>query len=124
MKLLIADDEAGVRSLVRMTLDSEDYEIIEAANGHDALAAAREHRPDLVLLDVNMPGPSGFDVCRMLKQDPQTADMTIVMLTAQAQESDLEAGLSSGADGYFTKPFSPIALLRKVEDVLAGKEEE
>ncbi len=124
MKLLIADDEPGVRSLVRMTLESEDYEIIEAANGHDALAAARGHRPDLVLLDVNMPVPSGFDVCRNLKQDPETADMTVVMLTAQAQESDLEAGLRSGADGYFTKPFSPIALLRKVEEVLAGKEEE
>lgn len=116
--LLIADDEEGIRSLVRMTLDTGAYRIIEAADGEAALAMAREHRPDLVLLDVMMPKLSGFEVCRALKEDPDTAGIAVVMLTARIQGSDRARGEESGADDYFTKPFSPIALLRKVDDVL------
>ncbi len=117
-RLLIADDEEGVRSLVRMTLDSADYEIIEASDGEEALELARTHRPELILLDVEMPGRSGFDVCRALKQDAKTADATILMLSARAQEADMEDGAAAGADGYFTKPFSPFALMNKVDEVL------
>lgn len=117
-KLMIADDEAGIRSLVRMTLDTGDYEIIEAADGDEALALAREHRPELMLLDAMMPKRSGFDVCRELKEDPETNATTIVMLTARAQEADRERGTAAGADDYFTKPFSPLALLDKVAEVL------
>jgi DNA-binding response OmpR family regulator len=119
-KLLMADDESGVRSLVRMTLESDAYEIIEASNGEDALRLAREHRPDLVLLDVAMPGLSGFDVCRSLKEDPETERIKVVMLTARAQQMDIEEGQKAGADDYFTKPFSPVALMRKVEEVFGG----
>jgi len=115
--LLIADDESGIRSLVRMTLQRDQYQILEAADGEQALALAREHRPDLVLLDVMMPGLSGFEVCRALKDDPATANATVVMLTAKAQDSDRAEGIAAGADDYFTKPFSPIALLRKIDDV-------
>jgi two-component system phosphate regulon response regulator PhoB len=121
-KLMIADDEAGVRSLVRMTLDTGDYEIIEAADGDEALALAREHRPELLLLDAMMPKRSGYDVCRELKDDPETTGTTVVMLTARAQESDRERGTAAGADDYFTKPFSPVALLEKVEEVLGGEQ--
>ncbi len=121
-KLLIADDEDGVRSLVRMTLEADSYEILEARNSEEALELAREHHPDLMFLDVMMPGVSGFDVCRTLKGDPATADITIIMLTAQAQERDREVGVAAGADDYFTKPFSPVGLLYKVEEVLAGSE--
>lgn len=121
-KLLIADDEEGVRSLVRMTLDTGAYEIIEASDGEAALALAREHRPDLLLLDVMMPKLSGFEVCQALKENPATAGITIVMLTARAQESDRTHGEETGADDYFTKPFSPVALLRKVEDVLGERD--
>jgi two-component system phosphate regulon response regulator PhoB len=115
--LLIADDESGIRSLVKMTLQRKQYEILEASDGEEALALARKHHPELVLLDVMMPGLTGFEVCRALKDDPATASATVVMLTAKAQDSDRAEGLAAGADDYFTKPFSPIALLRKIDDV-------
>ena len=117
-KLLIVDDEDGVRALVRMTLDNGLYEIIEASDGLEALDLAREHHPDLVLLDVMLPDLSGMDVCRKIKDDPDLASTTVVMLTARAQTADLGDAEEAGADGYFTKPFSPIALTRKVESIL------
>jgi DNA-binding response OmpR family regulator len=116
--LLIVDDEAGVRSLVRMTLASESYRIIEASEGSGALALAREHHPDLILLDVMLPDISGIDVCRELKSDATMKSTSVVMLSAKAQQADLGDAKSAGADGYFTKPFSPIALLQKVEAIL------
>jgi CheY-like chemotaxis protein len=119
-KLLIADDEPGIRRLVRVTLQSDRYEIVEAADGEEALAQARQHRPDLILLDVTMPKRSGFDVCRILKDDPGTADIAIIMLTARAQDSDIREGEDAGSDGYFMKPFSPVALMRRVDEVLFG----
>ena len=119
-KLLIADDEPGIRRLVRLTLQSDRYEIVEAADGEEALAQARKHRPDLILLDVTMPKRSGLDVCRILKDDPATADISIIMLTARAQDSDIREGEDAGSDGYFMKPFSPVALMRRVDEVLFG----
>jgi DNA-binding response OmpR family regulator len=117
-KLLIVDDEEGVRGLVRMTLESLDYEIIEAADGGEAVDLAREFHPDLVLLDVMLPDVSGLEVCRRLKADPDLTSTTVVMLTARAQSRDVGDAEMAGADGYFTKPFSPIALTRRVEEVL------
>ena len=117
----MADDESGVRSLVKMTLESDAYEIIEASDGEEALRLAREHRPDLMLLDVSMPGMTGFDVCRSLKEDPETEGIKVIMLTARAQQLDVEEGQKAGADDYFTKPFSPVALLRKVDEVFGAK---
>jgi CheY-like chemotaxis protein len=119
-KLLIADDEPGIRRLVRVTLESDSYEIVEAADGEEALALARQHLPDLILLDVMMPKRSGLDVCRILKDDPITAGIAIIMLTARAQDSDIREGQEAGSDGYFMKPFSPVALMRKVDEVLFG----
>lgn len=119
--LLIADDESGIRSLVRMTLESDSYAILEASDGPEALELARKHKPGLVLLDVMMPGLSGFEVCRALKDDPDTSGITVVMLTAAAQESQVKEGEAAGADGYFTKPFSPVTLLRKVDEVFGGE---
>lgn len=116
--ILIVDDEAGVRALVRMTLDTGEYQILEAQRGAEALQLARQHRPDLVLLDVMLPDMSGLEVCRNIKTDPALASTTVVMLTARAQTTDLGDAEDAGADGYFTKPFSPIALTRKVESVL------
>ena len=117
-KLLIVDDEDGVRALVRMTLDNGVFQIIEASEGLEALDLAREHHPDLVLLDVMLPDLSGMDVCRKIKDDPDLASTTVVMLTARAQTRDVGDAEEAGADGYFTKPFSPIALTRKVESIL------
>ncbi len=117
-KLLIVDDEDGVRSLVRMTLDTGSYEILEACDGKEALEIARAHQPQLVLLDVMLPDRSGIEVCSELKRDPRTAAATVVMLTAKAQHSDVDDAELAGADGYFTKPFSPIALVQRVESIL------
>jgi two-component system phosphate regulon response regulator PhoB len=116
-KLLIADDEPGVRSLVRMTLESDSYEILEASDGDEALMLALEHRPELILLDVSMPGLSGLQVCRILKENPSTSGISVVMLTSMAQDTDKAKGEAAGADEYFTKPFSPVALLRKVDEI-------
>jgi two-component system, OmpR family, phosphate regulon response regulator PhoB len=120
-KLLIADDEDGIRRLVRITLESDNYEILEASDGDEAIMLAREHKPELILLDVMMPRRSGLEVCRALKADPQTEAIAIFMLTARVQESDLREGKAAGCDGYFVKPFSPVALMRKVDEVFAGR---
>ena len=118
-KILLVDDEPAVRRLVMATLaDESRYQILEAGNGAQALALARAERPALVLLDVNMPEMDGFEVCRALKSDAATRTIVVVMLTAMAQPADRERGLAAGADGFFTKPFSPLALLEKVEEVL------
>jgi DNA-binding response OmpR family regulator len=119
-KLLIVDDEEGIRSLVRMTLDGGAFQILEARDGSQALEIARKHHPDIVLLDVMLPDISGIEVCRALKSDPLMDSTTVVMLTAKAQHSDVDEAEDAGADGYFTKPFSPIALVQRVELILGG----
>jgi len=118
-KILIADDHAEVVELVRVTLEGEDYEIVDASNGKEALKKVRLEKPDLVLLDVVMPKMDGFEVCRKLKKDPQTKEIPIIMLTAKAQEVEKEKGREVGASDYITKPFSPSALLTKIEEILA-----
>jgi len=117
MKLLIADDEPSVRSLVHVTLEGDQHTILEASDGVEALAVARSEHPRIVLLDIMMPKLDGLAVCRALKSDPATSGTVVVMLTAQAQERDRDQGLAAGADDYFTKPFSPLALLNMVERV-------
>jgi two-component system phosphate regulon response regulator PhoB len=119
-KILIVDDQAEVRELVEVTLRIGAYTILHAASGDHALAVARAERPDLILLDVMMPDSSvdGFEVCRQLKSDPATRNINIVMLTARGQGADIEMGRRVGADDYFTKPFSPLQLMNKVEELL------
>jgi len=121
-KILIADDEEPLRLLVQATLEDESgegrYEIIEAIDGNEALEMARRERPELILLDIQMPGLSGLEVCKMLKDDPVTSDLMIVMLTARGQQSDRERGFAAGADDYFAKPFSPLELLQLVDRVM------
>lgn len=117
-KILIVDDEAYIRELVSTTLNVADYKILEAKDGEETLKIAQEVIPDLILLDVMMPKIDGHEVCERLKLDPKTGSITIIMLTAMGQESEKEKGLEAGADHYFIKPFSPMALLDKVRDVL------
>jgi two-component system, OmpR family, phosphate regulon response regulator PhoB len=117
LKLLIADDEAAVRALVHVTLEGDDYTILEAADGVEALEVARTELPNLVLLDIMMPRLDGLEVCRRLKRDPRTGHAVVVLLTAQAQQRDRDRGLQAGADDYFTKPFSPLALLNMVQEI-------
>lgn len=118
--ILIADDEAALRALVRVTLDTGRFAIIEATDGVEALRLARETKPDLVFLDWAMPGLSGLEVCRQLRADPATRGLTIVMLTARAQEFDRAAAMDVGVDAYITKPFSPLRLLDAVRDKLGA----
>jgi DNA-binding response OmpR family regulator len=117
--VLIADDDADIRDLVAFKLEQADLEVIAVGDGVAALEAARTERPTVVVLDVSMPGMSGLDVCRMLRADPQTQDMLVIMLTARVQERDVEGGFSAGADDYVTKPFSPRELVSRVQAMLA-----
>src|SRR5689334_22526553 len=107
-KVLLADDDAGLRRLIGTTLGTDDFELLHAADGEEALQTARECRPELVLLDVNMPRMNGFEVCRLLKTAPETSDIKIVLLTARGNEADRAHGRDAGADDYFVKPFSPV----------------
>jgi two-component system, OmpR family, phosphate regulon response regulator PhoB len=118
-KLLIADDEPSLRLLVAATLASEDYEIIEAGDGAEALKLAKAERPRLALLDVQMPIMNGLEVCRQIKNDPDLSATAVVMLTSAAQPSEREAGFAAGANEYLTKPFSPIQLLRVIEQFVS-----
>jgi len=117
-KILVADDDPTIRLLVNATLRRDTYTLMEAMDGEQTLQVAREEHPDLILLDVGMPLLDGFEVCRQLKADPETDDIHIVMLTARAQEAERKQGDAVGADGYFTKPFSPLALLDTISNVL------
>ena len=119
-KILIVDDQVEVRELVEVTLRIGDFKILQAENGPQALEMARSEMPEMMLLDVQMPqgGMDGFEVCETLKRDPQTSGITIVMLTSMGQEVDKERGKEVGADDYFTKPFSPLALMNKVDEIL------
>jgi CheY-like chemotaxis protein len=116
--ILIADDEASLRLLVTTTLTDEHIHLIEAQDGTEALALAQQHRPDLMVLDVAMPGLTGLEVCAAVKNDPDLLGIPIIMLTARSQQADRERGLAAKADAYLTKPFSPLQLLRLVEHVL------
>lgn len=116
--VLIADDEPSMRLLVHATIESEDYIVVEAADGTQAWALINEHKPSLVLLDVQMPGRSGLEVLQLVKADPDLAATRVILLTSKAHESDVEAGLIAGADFYLTKPFSPLDLLTRVEEAL------
>jgi DNA-binding response OmpR family regulator len=116
VKVLIVDDEAPIRSLVRSYLASEGYEVLEASTGEEAVAAVRDRDPDLVVLDVLMPG--GIDGVEALRQIRRSSDVAVVMLTARSEETDKLIGLSVGADDYLTKPFSPRELVARIKAVL------
>ena len=121
-KILIVDDEEKVRKLVEITLSIDKVEVLQASSGEDGLKIARETKPDIILLDVMMPGGfDGFDVCKILKEDPATRDIYIIMLTAKGQKADKEKGFASGVDDYFVKPFSPMELMEKINKILAEK---
>jgi len=120
MNVLIADDESSVVELVRVTLEDERVRVVAASDGVTALALASEVRPDLVLLDVNMPGWDGFEVCRRLRADARFRTTPIVMLTAATWPDDVRRGLDAGATEYLTKPFSPVRLLTLVDTLAPG----
>ncbi|HEX5904317.1 MAG TPA: response regulator [Actinomycetota bacterium] len=120
--ILIVEDHATMRGSVRMLLEPEGFEIREASDGGMALEMARERPPDLMLLDLNLPGITGRDVLAQLKTDESTKDIRVIIVTATGEEGR-EYVLSLGADDYHTKPYSAIELLRTIERVLGGSAE-
>ncbi len=118
-KILIADDRAEVRELVEITLRAEDYQILQAKNGQQSIDVTRKEKPDLIIMDIMMPGEiDGIEATRILKNDPVTKGSIIIMLTSKGQKEDIKKGYEAGAEDYFVKPFSPLDLIKKVEEVL------
>ena len=116
--ILIADDEADLVELVGFNLERNGYDVLRAPDGTTALRLAQQHSPDLVILDVMMPGLDGTEVCRRLKGDPKTSRIPVVLLTAKGEETDVVVGLTIGADDYVTKPFSMKILLARLAGLL------
>ena len=117
--VLVADDDADIRDLVAFKLEQAGFEVLAVEDGETALEQARTRHPTLAVLDVSMPRMSGIDVCRMLRADPATADILIIMLTARVQEQDVEGGFVAWADDYVTKPFSPRELVSRIQALLS-----
>jgi two-component system, OmpR family, phosphate regulon response regulator PhoB len=117
-RILVVDDEPDITALVAYHLAKAGYRVSTAANGPDALKAAREERPDIVILDVMLPGVSGYDVLAELRRREETRDVGVILLTARREEPDRIRGLSLGADDYLTKPFSPAELALRVSALL------
>ncbi|MCC6154663.1 MAG: response regulator transcription factor [Candidatus Hydrogenedentes bacterium] len=122
--ILVVDDEDDILELVRYNLEKAGYRVTCSASGGDAVKVARGNVPDLVVLDLMLPGLDGLEVCTLLKNDPKTRDAAIVMLTARGEEPDVVRGLELGADDYITKPFSPRILLARIQAVLRRREAE
>ena len=116
--ILLADDEEYLRLLVHTTLDDPAYRILEATDGHQALAMAQTEHPDLLVLDRMMPGLSGLAVAQALRQDPATIHIPIIMLTAKGQDSERAQEHALGLQAYLVKPFSPLELLEKVQSIV------
>ncbi|MDD5116664.1 MAG: response regulator transcription factor [Candidatus Omnitrophica bacterium] len=117
-KILIVEDEKDIIKMLDYNLKKEGFKVIDARDGEDALDLATREYPDLILLDLMLPGMDGLEVCKALKKETKTASIPIIMLTAKGQESDKVVGLELGADDYITKPFSPRELVARIKAVL------
>lgn len=119
-KILVVDDQIEVLELLQVTLELGDYQVFFAEDGPQAIKIAQAEHPQVILLDIMMPDSEidGLEVCRRLKADPVTADTSIILLSAKSQKEDIEIGLAAGADDYVRKPFSPMALIDKIEKAL------
>ncbi len=116
--ILIADDEPYILELIRLSLGEDEYDYMEATNGQEVLDLVKEKKPDLILLDIMMPGLDGYEVCRRLKLNPDTENITIAMVSAKKEDQDILTGIDKGAIAYITKPFKPIELQEKVKELL------
>ena len=123
MRILVADDEADVRVLIRFIFEQRGNSVIEASSGAEALALARSELPDMVLLDVMMPEMSGYEVCHQLRAEEATKDIPVIFLSAKGQSYEVAEGLAQGADAYIVKPFSAKQLAGQVEEVLQRSRE-
>jgi two-component system, OmpR family, alkaline phosphatase synthesis response regulator PhoP len=123
-KILIIEDEDDIQELMRYNLVKEGYHVVGASTGEDGLRIAKTGQPDLILLDLMLPGKDGLEICRLLAADPLTLHVPVIMVTAKGEESDVVTGLRMGADDYITKPFSPKILVARVKTVLRRKKRE
>ncbi len=117
-KVLVADDEHNIRHILDFSLHAEGFDVFSAHSGEEAFNLALKETPDLIILDVMMPGQSGIETCRKLKQDERTAKIPVILLTAKSTRADREAGLAAGASEYITKPFSPQKVIETVQTIL------
>jgi two-component system phosphate regulon response regulator PhoB len=122
--ILVVDDEPDILELVRYNLTKNGYEVTGVLSGEEALSALRSSHPDLVILDLMLPGLDGLEVCKSMKNSTPTASIPIIMLTARAEDADVVTGLELGADDYLTKPFSPRVLLARIKAVLRRQHDE
>lgn len=122
--ILVVEDEEDILELIQFNLKKEGYQVSTATSGEKAVELARKNPPNLILLDIMLPGMDGLEVCKMLKHDPAILNVPIVMLTAKGEESDIITGLELGADDYMTKPFSPRVLVARVRNLLRRKKQE
>ena len=118
--ILVVDDEDAIRAVLRLILVHAGYEVAEAENGEDALKKVQEEKPDLMILDVMMPGMDGFSVCEQIREDSETADMPVFMLSARTDSRSRNRGKQVGATKYLTKPLAPDQLLFHINETLAG----
>ncbi len=117
-RILISDDDPEIRLILKTRLEKNGYEISTAEDGASALEKARSEKPDLIMMDVNMPPPNGYQACRQLKDDQELKKIPVVLLTAKTSDSDKFWGLESGADAYLTKPYSSEELLNKIRSLI------
>ena len=118
--ILVVDDEPFICRSLTFVLRKDNYRVLEARNGEEALVIIREHKPDLVFLDVMMPKMNGFQVTQQVRADATLAGVKIILLTAKGQECDREVGKTAGANDYMTKPFSPTKILDRAREILGG----
>jgi DNA-binding response OmpR family regulator len=122
-KILVADDQPGIIAALTMILKADDYEVVTASTGQEALDRIDSEMPDVVLLDIDMPQPDGLEVCRLIRERKQHEAVAIMMLTAEPGESRIITALENGADDYMAKPFHTEALLAKIKEILKKAEE-
>lgn len=121
--ILIVEDDEDIQQLVGYNLAKAGFQVLYAENGEQALASVKRELPDLMVLDIMLPSLNGLEVCKILRKDPQTKALPIIMLTAKGEENDVTAGLDLGADDYITKPFSPKILVSRIKAALRRREE-
>lgn len=117
-KILVAEDERDIRELISFSLQFSGYQVTEALNGEDAVQKARQILPDLILLDVRMPKMTGYEACKVLKENESTKNIPIIFLSAKGQETEIQQGKELGAEAYFLKPFAPDELNEQVKKIL------
>ena len=120
-KILVIEDDPATLRLVDYSLRHKGYQVLTASNGLEGIRKARNEKPELIILDVMLPGMDGFEVCHRLRSEPDTAQLLILMFSAKAQEIDRDTGLKVGADDYLTKPVDPGELVSRVESLLTQK---